>query len=64
MKMTRGAWRKIARQAQDLAKAGRIIDAIKHLRAMTGCGLKEAHDAAYALRKIPDITGEGAEYGD
>lgn len=61
MKMTRAQWRLIARQTQDLAKAGRIIDAIKHLRLRVGCGLKEAHDAAYRLKAAPPVTG--GDYG-
>lgn len=57
MRMPRPLWRLIARQAQDMAKQGRIIDAIKHLRSATGCGLKEAHDAAYKLKNAPEVRG-------
>lgn len=50
--MTRQAWRKIAKRARQFAQQGQFIEAIKYLRAETGCGLADAYKAANALRDL------------
>lgn len=54
MQMTRTEWRAIADEARTLIRKGHFIDAIRLLRTRTGSGLKEAHAAATALRKLID----------
>jgi ribosomal protein L7/L12 len=50
--MSRATWRELAIEAQRLAQDGHLIPAIKLLRQTTGCGLKEAHDAAHDLKAL------------
>lgn len=42
--MTKKEFAAIVQQARDMTKAGRVVEAIRLLRATTGCGIKEAYD--------------------
>jgi ribosomal protein L7/L12 len=49
--MTRAQFTESVRQAMQLQREGRFIESIKLLRAVSGSGLQQAHDAAQLLRK-------------
>ena len=52
--MTRAAFVQLLRDVRELAKTS-TIDAIKKLRAETGCGLSDAY---YAVKRLQDYRGE------
>lgn len=55
MKMTRKQWQDVVQHAFKLTRNGQTIEAIKFLRRETGCGIKEAHDAAIRLYGVKPI---------
>lgn len=52
--MTRKQWRTIAAEAQRLTKSWNNVAAIQLLRR-TGCGIKDAYDAARKLASLPEV---------